>query len=66
MTEYPAKIALTIVMLTLVFVSEDIFVFLVKLNRRIRLKRMIRKFREDRPKILGRDKPVHVSTLEKK
>jgi len=50
-------VVIAVTMATTIFIAEDIFVLLVKLNRRIRLKRTIRKFR-------NRDKPVHVSTLK--
>jgi hypothetical protein len=59
-------IVMTVVLVALVFFSRDIFARLVKLNRYIRLKMMIRKFRADQPAIIKRDKPVHVGTTNRK
>ena len=56
-------IVVAVIALTASYVARDMFISLVNLDRRRKLKKKIRKFRS-KPSVLDRDKPKHVSRIK--
>jgi hypothetical protein len=58
-------IVVAVTMISSIFIAEDIFVYLVKLNRRMMIKKRIREFRA-KQSVMAREKPIHVPTKDAK